>query len=215
MDDYIGAIIIFVIFVLGPLLERMKRKRQGPPTPPPPQERRPFPRPSEQSRLPEATRAEPVRTPAPVAAEPRRAETTAADMLPDDLWEILTGQPKPRSTPPRAPEPEFESEETEDEESIAAKDVMIETRRSRFEEAMPIEAPPPREFPVVVSMEEMPDPRKRHAAFHDKVHLDVGVKIQRLTGPRYFSSPADLRRTMIMHVVLGPCKALEPEGEIR
>jgi hypothetical protein len=212
MDDFVGAIIVFVIFVLGPLLEQMKKKRQKQQQPP--QERRPLPRPTE-SRLPESTRAESARTPAPVAAEQRTAETTAADMLPDDLWEILTGQPKPRPMPQRPAEPEFESEETEDEESIVAEDITIETRRTRFEEVITTEAPAPREFPVVVSMEDMPDPRKRHAAFHDKVRLDVGVKIQRLTGPRYFSSPADLRRAMIMHVVLSPCKALEPKGEIR
>ncbi len=213
MEDYIGAIIVFVIFVLGPLLEQIKKKRQGPPTQRPPQQR-PLPRPFESSRLPEATRAQPARAPVPVAAGQRTAETTAADMLPDDLWEILTGQPKPRPMPPRAPEPEFEDEETQDEEIGVAEDA-IETRRSRFEEALPIEAPPPREIPVVVSMEEMPDPRKRHAAFHNKIHLDVGVKIQRLTGPRYFSTPADLRRAMIMHVVLSPPKALERNPEIR
>ena len=214
MEDFIGAILVFIVFVLGPILEQMRKKGQRP-GPPPPQQRRPLPRPPESARIPQPSREAPpsrVATPEPVAN--RTEDVSAAEMLPDELWEILTGQPKPRSAPP-PPAPDVEDEETADEELITAEDVTIETRRSRFEEAASIEAPPPREYPVVVSMEDVPDPRKRHAAFHEKIQQTSLPAAARIVSPRYFSTPADLRRAIIMQVVLGPPKALEGPPQIR
>ena len=215
MEDFIGAILVFIVFVLGPILEQMRKKGQRrPPGPPPQQQRRPLPRPPESARIPQSSREAPPRvaTQEPVAT--RTEEVSAAEMLPDELWEILTGQPKPRPVPP-PPAPDVEDEETADEELITAEDVTIETRRSRFEEAVSVEAPPPREYPVVVSMEEVPDPRKRHAAFHEKIQQTAIATPARMAIPRYFSTPADLRRAIIMQVVLGPPKALEGPPQIR
>ena len=215
MDDFIGAILIFIVFVLGPILEQMRKKGQRrPPGPPPPQQRRPLPRQPESARIPQPSREAPSRvaTPEPVAT--RTEDVSAAEMLPDELWEILTGQPKPRPAPP-PPAPDVEDEETADEELITAEDVNIETRRTRFEEAVSVEAPPPREYPVVVSMEDVPDPRKRHAAFHEKIQQTSLAAPAAIAGPRYFSTPADLRRAIIMQVVLGPPKALEGPPQIR
>jgi hypothetical protein len=216
MEDFIGAILIFVVFVLGPILEQMRKKGQRrPPGMPPQQQRRPLPRPPESARLPQSSREAPSRvaTQEPVTA--RTEEVSAAEMLPDELWEILTGQPKPKPAPPRPPAPDVEDEETADEELITAEDVTIETRRTRFEEAVSVEAPPPREYPVVVSMEEVPDPRKRHAAFHEKIQQSATAAPASIARARYFSTPADLRRAMILQVVLGPPKALEGPPQIR
>ena len=215
MEDFIGAILVFIVFVLGPILEQMRKKGQRrPPGPPPQQQRRPLPRP-ESSRVPESARDLPVRVPPAEPVEARSQEVSAAEMLPDELWEILTGQPKPRPATPRPPAPDVEDEETADEELLTAEDVNVETRRTRFEEAASVEAPPPREYPVVVSMEEVPDPRKRHAAFHEKILQTSIAAPARIASARYFSTPADLRRAVIMQVILGPPKALEGPPQIR
>src|SRR5688572_8741236 len=143
MEDFIGAILVFIVFVLGPVIEQMRKKGQRrPPGPPPPQQRRPLPRPPESSRIPESAREVPARV-LPTEPVEARGPQSAAEMLPDDLWEILTGQPKPRPQAPRPPAPDVEDEETTDEELVAAEDVNIETRRTRFEEAVFVEAPPP------------------------------------------------------------------------
>src|SRR5688572_62219 len=207
MEDFIGAILVFIVFVLGPILEQMRKKGQRrPPGPPPQQQRRPLPRPPESARIPQQSREAPSRVATAEPVEARPTEVSAAEMLPDELWEILTGQPKPRPQAPRPPAPDVEDEETADEELVAAEDVNVETRRTRFEEAVSIEAPPPRDYPVVVSMEEVPDPRKRHEAFHEKILQTSIAPPARIASARYFSTPADLRRAIIMQVVLGPPK---------
>jgi hypothetical protein len=86
MEDFLGFIMIFIVLVLGPLLEQMRRKGQQRRPPDLPQ-RRPLPHPEPQ-RLPESRQDE--------SAGQQRAEAAAAEMVPDELWEILTGQPKPK-----------------------------------------------------------------------------------------------------------------------
>lgn len=63
---------------------------------------------------PEAGRQAGTRTAAPAARTPTTASTgrdSAADMVPDDLWAILTGgAPPPSARVPPHPEPEYEEE---------------------------------------------------------------------------------------------------------
>jgi hypothetical protein len=205
MDDIVGALFIFIIFILGPILEQMRKKQQGPRPP----QRRPLPGPPPPQRTPQQQSRTETVTQVKQPVPQQRTEQTAADMLPDDLWEILTGQPKPRPTP-APPAPDVEDEEIGDEEAIVLEDVSVETttRRGRFEEAMSLETIPRREDPVVVSMETVPDPRKRHAAFHDKIeHASPAAAV---TGAsRYFRTREEMRTGLIMQIILGPPKALE------
>jgi hypothetical protein len=92
---------------------------------------------------------------------------------------------------------------------VAPEDVTVETRRSRFEEAVSMETVPRRDYPVVVSMEEVPDPKKRHTAFHQKISIETAPTVSRGPRPRFISTPAELKHAMLMQVVLGPPKALE------
>src|SRR5687767_12109290 len=143
MDDFVGAIIVFVIFILGPLIENMRKKQQRPPPPQQPRPRVDYD--------PEKTKR--IEVPgAPTAELPRTQERSAEDMVPSELWEILTGQQRPQPMPvPRAPAPDVEDEEIGDEEAIVLEDVSVETRRSRFEEAVSLETMPVRYEPNVVS----------------------------------------------------------------
>jgi hypothetical protein len=195
MDDFVGAIIIFVIFILGPLIEQMRKKQQRPR---PPQQQ---PRPQQQQ----------PRPPAPIAEQPRTQERSAEDMLPSELWEILTGQQRPQPMPvPRAPAPDVEDEEIGDKEAFVLEDVSVETRRSRFEEAVSLETMPVRYEPTVVSLETMPDPKKRHLAFHQKIDQPpLEVVAARRVRPLHFTTAADMRRAIVIQTILGPPKALE------
>src|SRR5687767_541533 len=83
---------MFLIFVLGPIIEGLRRKKQPPP-PPPPRRHVPPPAPTQ----PQRSRMEEM------SSRPR-AEENASTMVPDDLWEILTGQ-KRVPLPPTAPAP--------------------------------------------------------------------------------------------------------------
>ena len=162
MDDLFGFIVFVVIFVLAPIIEQIRRKR----TPPPPQQQR---RPPEaQPQLPQRQQQQRAQLPTP----PARSETeeaSAAAMLPNELWEVLTGQPRPRPMPQPTPAPDVESEETADDEELVREDVDVDRRRRSYEETISLEEPARREQPVVVSMEGVPEPRARHVAFHEKV----------------------------------------------
>lgn len=95
MEDLI-PILVFIFFLLAPLIERiLKGGKQAPPTPPP---QRPVPRPREELPEPKSYQRR-----SETAAEPE-SETagtagSAAEMLPEDLWAILTGEAPPTRTP--------------------------------------------------------------------------------------------------------------------
>jgi hypothetical protein len=107
MQEYLPLILLFVFFVL-PLIERvLKGGRQQPPEQGPPARRRPQVERQETPEL-QAPRGDgllPERRPEPESSD------AAADMIPDDLWEILTGERRTtRPAPPPAPveaEPEL------------------------------------------------------------------------------------------------------------
>ena len=96
-----------------------------------------------------------------------RTEETAAGMVPDDLWEILTGQKRPPvlTTPPQ-PEPRarqlpydvaYDAEEDEEAEAgteaVVRDQAEVETRRTRGE-AKSLETLERHAQPVVASLEE-------------------------------------------------------------
>jgi hypothetical protein len=87
-------LLFVIIFLVAPLIERLlKGNKQQPPP-------RSRPRP-QQSTPPQRPRPELQRR-EPTAAEPEGTEPSAADMVPDDLWAILTGEQRSRpSAPPQ------------------------------------------------------------------------------------------------------------------
>lgn len=101
MDDLFTFFLIFIFFVL-PVLERvLKGKKKPPPGTGPPRqrtearpvpERRPLPAPEPHSEWKQP--------------EPVEEESTAEELIPDDLWAILTGERRPSPPPaPRLPTP--------------------------------------------------------------------------------------------------------------
>ncbi len=212
MED-IFPILLFIIFFLVPLLEGLKKKKQQPP--PPPQQRR-MPQPPVSSRTEE------------VSTRPREQES-AATMVPDDLWEILTGQkrppvlttPQPEPVPAEKPrpawdvvyDPELDGEEEEAEataEPVPWEDVFVEARR-KPRERISLETLEPEPEPVIISLEEnVPTVAQRHAAFHEKV--SAKPQPSEITRPRRrieFRNRSELQRAVLMMEILGPPKGLE------
>jgi hypothetical protein len=202
VEDFLGFIIFFVIFVLAPILDQARRKKQQTP-----QRQRPAP----PARIPEHRP-----TPVPRSQQPTErsevGDVSAATMLPDELWEVLTGQPRPRSAPQPVPAPDVELEEVDEEEARVREDVEVEARRAR-EEAVSLEEIPRIEAPVVVSMETLPpEPRARHAAFHERLRSVAApmpvARSARRTRP-LLRGRENLRNAVLYQAVLGPPKALE------
>jgi hypothetical protein len=94
-------ILLIIVFIVAPLIERLLKagKQNQPPGVPPEQQRPP--------RQVQRPRDEP---PSRVVVR-REEDDAAATMLPDDLWEILTGEKRAPQQP--APEPVAEAEEYE------------------------------------------------------------------------------------------------------
>jgi hypothetical protein len=214
MDD-LFPLLMLLIFVLGPILEGLKRKNKQPP---PPAQRRMPPRAAERQLPPAPSRTEEV------SSRPR--EENAATMVPDDLWEILTGQKRPPvlTTPQPAPPVETkrsswdvvydpdEEEEEADEEVLVVEDVNVETRRARGEPRS-LETLDRHPQPVVISLEEnLPTVAQRHEAFHKKITMPVPPPTPTPTPKRpflSFSDRAELQRAFLMQEVLGRPKGLD------
>jgi hypothetical protein len=213
------AILLIIVFVVAPLIERMLKAgkpkdpqerppRQRPGFPPQPQQR--FP-PQPPQREPQQTQREQVvlRPPAEQEGE------AAAAMLPDDLWEILTGErraprlPEPREEYDPAGEDEAESLET------ATPDSWIEAQSSHTADSVPVLWERPevqRAAPEVVSLEKLEiDDRKRHVQFHRRLdEMSAPERVRRPAANIYsITSEEDLRRAIILAEILGPPKGLE------
>lgn len=199
MDNLFDLIIVAAVVwsVIGGLLGRKK----GQTTPRAPAPRRP---------LPEEARP----APAPVRVEEPQS---AAEMIPDDLWEILTGQ-KRRSTPPSSSEPswppEAEPEWASEWEAEADEEAVVAYPRPS-DEARSLEEIPPPEKPLVVSLEMLPPPpAQRHAAFHERLGASTSGKIpeerRRVVPASRLGGHRSLQRAVILREVLGPAKGLEP-----
>jgi hypothetical protein len=251
--DNIFILIIIFSFLARAIGEAVKGKKAPPPQRPPQRQRLPgVPPRSEQSLPPQQGQAPQQRQgqapqqrqgqapqqrqgQAPQqrqgqAPQQRQAPERAADMIPDDLWMILTGQPRPTAPLP-APVPtdaggddELEPDEelVPDEEEVfqprmsnEARQVE-ELRRSRAEVAYRRTQARDPDRPVIVSLETEPLPSAaRHARFHEKVDpLAVVAIVQRgRSGPSIGriagAEPQALRRAIVLQEILGKPRGLE------
>ena len=207
------AILLIIVFIVAPLIERLlKAGRDAQQPDDPPQQRMPPQRPP-QHRIPQRTEPQ-------VPAPAQREDEAAAAMLPDDLWEILTGERR-TPAPAHVPQPDDDADEYEDEEMFSLEDEAIEEYASGDMLPAPAEPVsletyvrplPEREAPRVVSLEQLEfDDRKRHDEFHDRLdNLRPAARVRRPAPNSYrFTTDEDLRRAIIMNEILGPPKGLQ------
>jgi hypothetical protein len=212
-------IFVFIFFILAPILERVLKggaNAKRPPGLPPGQ--RPAPRrPMPGTRFPtEPTAGRPGQTGRPA---------DATDLIPADLWEILTGQrraepePPPQALPaPVAIRPDPGSSRQPSPAGLArggaaagplGEDAAAADLLRRRDREWRVEHAPP----AVVSLESEPLPEAgRHAAFHDRVdHLSQPAKVQRGRGPMdlHIASRSELSRAVVLMEVLGRPKGLD------
>lgn len=205
-----GFVLIILIFVIISILEgvtkkRRQRARQQQGAPPDrsdaessdrtvagPEAR---PRPSDRER--------PDDRPAPQAQEPARAE----DMIPDDLWEILTGEKRP---PREAPSPESE-EEPEDQPEFE-----VEPEPVYVPEPAPAPSPKPARPQPVSRERRAPDPavavgRRRTIKPGQLEVLDLPVARPRRRIDLGLEGRDELRRAIVLREILGPPRGLEQD----
>jgi hypothetical protein len=216
-------VLLIIVFIVAPLIERMLKAKKG--TQPPP-EQRPQQRMPHQ-RMPPQRLPPPQREQEPVSARRAGGEDAAADMLPDDLWEILTGERRPARPPVPQEEPRDERYPVEDypeeaeslEEAVSFERPAGEWASQAPEETAIVIPPDPyvrplprRDVPRVVSLEDLViDGGKRHERFHHRLDTTRGpARVRRpAPSPYRFTGSADLRRAVIMSEVLGTPKGLE------
>jgi len=242
-----GFFLVFIIIaMIARAIEAMAKGKQEPPQQQP--RGRPQPRSLPQQRAPRRETEGPFgsrgqvqdRRPVPTRDEvpPDATEDAAAAMIPDDLWEILTGRPKPQSSRPQpaplpAPLPrhEVEYEEADADEEIATYDVVLDEtaeyeRRRRLQEAQRERARhelterrrrerdlhTADKAPIVYSLERpLPAAVKRHAEFHAKVDVPAPAQqmLRRRSARERLFGGNDLKRAIILQEVLGRPKGLE------
>lgn len=225
--------ILLLLFFFGiPILEGVLRKgRKGGEAPPEPRQGSlPGQRPGRTAEGGVGSDADSASGPA-TATAPREAEAGAAsDMVPDDLWELLTGErrssttttePDAPSVPVPVPVLELEPE---------YRDYADDTRR--YPEEPEVGEPVLEEWsspsgaesleyvgPEAYSLEQpIPPPEVRHQRFHDRLDAlgreiggdsasdRVGRRSRLLSSLR---SPAGLRQAVLLKEVLGQPKGLE------
>ena len=212
--DNLFTVFLVLVFVLGPILEQMKKKEQE--------------RKRQQQLPPEPPVALPRSSTEEISSKPR---DSAATMVPDDLWAVLTGEQRPA---PQAPAPVpgpvkerpwdvvyIPPEETDNEEDLAGEDVNVEVRRSSRDavqrehaarhkpvEALSLEVTTPN----IISLETpLPSAAARHTAFHkkvDSVAAPVAVQSSRkvLLG---VATRSELKRAFVLQEILGKPRGLE------
>lgn len=236
MDFDAGLLLFLFIFFVLPLIQRaLGGAKKTPPQGRSPGQRRPGvppARPEGRARLPEDSRtATPGR---PDAGEPARTESErAADLVPDDLWEILTGERQSRAPSQRQrerePEPELEAEaewgrdaeevwepeetaaqvpERSDEDPYQRPDRIEAPRRREHEE--PARTPTPAPITASESLSPTPVPRPSPYAIADSaIARPYTPESRRRRMVPSLSNRSDLKRAFVLREVLGPPKALE------
>lgn len=185
------VVLIIILFVVAPLLERLFKAGKGdqklPPGQRPGQPPGQWPAPP-QRRMPEQRphSGEPRPGEGPVGqgqTGARAEQETAAGMLPDDLWEILTGERRlpPPTRPPADEEYEPEFDDEIDDEILAEELRQEELRSAQAESASwrrgepapweeePAQAaprPPARPLPAPVKARQTPMGRPAERAPH-------------------------------------------------
>jgi hypothetical protein len=165
--------------------------------------------------------------PQPVRHRAETRDDAAAEMLPDDLWEILTGERRrPQRPPPqRAPDPVLEEGFSLEESYSLEEEESLEVQPSgewtsappEPVEVVPSSEPyirpnPLRPVAKVVSLEEIDfDYEQRHDEFHDKLDsLGGPARVKRPAPSTYrFRNDEDLRRSIVMAEILGTPRGLE------
>lgn len=248
MEVDIYLLLFFFFFFVLPLIQRMLGGGKRPPGQAPPGQRRPGqapsgqraprrlppqaerrPSPTEQRRTPEEWRPLPQpieEADAPATAQQRQQQERsdvdrAAEMIPAELWEILTGERRPPVATPPEIEADVDEEWLIEREERPAVVVIDEDRavddliRRRDEETAQRRAYD-RELPTVISLETEPLPTPlRHEAFHRKVDQPgthrpaIVIKRQRHTLLTSLRSGTELRRGIILREILGPPKGLD------
>lgn len=192
-------ILFIALVILFPILEQVFRKNRGA---------------DGEGEGPEVTGPEAVgperaesdlREVSPASQE--RRPVKAADMVPDDLWAVLTGEQRPTQ------EAGWEEEEVHFGGSPWREDT---TRGYDAEDAAaPVELPEAYSLERLdieaVSLEEpLPSPEVRHRQFHELVDQPaVRRKRQRSAVNRALRSSGGARRAFVLSEVLGPPKGLE------
>lgn len=233
MDDSFFVLLV-ILFIVAPLLEKLfKGAGRGSQQQPPQQRRRQVP--LERRRLPDG-RTMTVGQSEPGAAEETEGPRDASDLLPADLWEILTGQRQqpapsspappepapvevrePEAGPERRPEPARPSarwpasrrpEPAQDEEA-EARALMRRRERATTKARTYDHSPPP-----IVSLETEPASETvRHRAFHERLdHLPKAPSSRVVAFPELDLDMDDvdsLRRAIILQEVLGRPKGLD------
>jgi hypothetical protein len=214
--DSIFILIIIVAFVARAIGDALKGGKKAPP-----QQR---PRSGPQQRLPHQPGQRPLPPGRPSEGTEGGSES-AADLVPQDLWEILTGQRRVPTPPPRPAQPAPYAEEDEaigereDDSHFTVEpraedreaEALIRRRRMVRREARQFDHTPP----ITVSLENEPPPMSvRHAAFHRKLDAapPIVATVQRphsMVAELNFDQPGALRRAIIVQEVLGPPKGLE------
>lgn len=216
-------ILFIALFILFPILDQVLRRRRGPG----PGEPGPDADPMEWEERERSSGA------------PDREPVQASDMVPDDLWAVLTGETRraegvgtaseegegtgptsfPRTgTAPAPTEPGGRDlPDWEDAWTPRAEP------RWRLEEEAEAPAPVSREHigPEAYSLEELdfepterrlPSPEARHREFHERIEQPRPRKRSRRSAVgRALSSPRSLRRAFVVSEVLGPPRGLEGE----
>jgi len=174
--------------------------------------------------------------------QPRTNVDAAADYIPPELWELLTGRPHPSAStgspgpvamqpPPQKPE-SLEADTDEEEQTFRetstemedaeryirsrTRDVAAEVEAVLAEQRAVVEARSPERVSPVISLETELSTPDRHRAFHARIEQPV-VPVPVIASLRGLAlgSRAELRRAVVLKEVLGPPKALEDEGSDR
>ncbi len=216
--------IFIILFVLLPLIQRILEGARGGPN------RRPGQPPTRPRVPPPPPRQTQAPQPRPDSGADQEPPERAADLIPADLWEILTGERRlPPPAPPqparhRAPAPvqeaDIDEELSEDEEARPARvepdeDAAATELLRRREHATARAREVRREPEQIISLETelLPEPL-RHAAFHDQLKkaAAAAVIVPPVRSRRVILSlenRSDLMRAIILHEVLGRPKGLE------
>lgn len=212
-------VLIVLAFILIPLLDGVFRQRRAGNG----EGGKPVPAPRQQQERERAEARERVGAGAGAGAP---TDESASDMIPADLWEILTGErrtgpaapPAPWETPEEAPGEILEEEAAYRTEAESAEDAWISAPwESPEREPEPEMAPEPVSLeyvgPEAISLETPPPPPEvRHLRFHQK--YDEPAFALREPVPSVASElrqgleGAGLRRSILLAEILGPPKGL-------
>lgn len=227
MEDLVSTLITLVVVwsIIQGVLGKKPRQGRMPPAPGrrtgAPGAPAPEGRPDEAGRANAPARTGPAAGPATRhGSEPEPEEITAADLIPDDLWEILTGQRRSRAPVP-PPRPESEPEpvaelEPAGPEAAGAPWEFDEDTVDEVAEEVPVGAvDEPDSEPGyggfgIMGLEEPPPPvEARPAALRDRQDPIAVMRPPVRRRPPALGRRGDLRRAMVLKEILGPPKALE------